>query len=363
MTMPRITFLVHGGADSIEAVRARGLTRDYTSDRLRILLREGSRADTARRWRADLRDHPPQLVYVVSTALPGSLLALERRLTRRIPYVLDTGDVIYEMARRSGVNAGWKLPALRLVEGLAQRGARAVVVRGTRHRDYLSGVRGLKRVAVLRDGYELGPPPSPVEVAALRDKLGLGGSFVVGVTGSLVYSPRLQICYGWDLVRALAQLRDVPVRGLVVGDGPGRPWLEREAAELGVADRVVFVGRVPHREVGLHLQLMDVAMSTQTDNLPGQVRTTAKLPEYMAASRFILASRVGEAELVLPEPMLVDYEGEVDSAYPGRIAERVRALVREPEALDARLTLPALAEELFSYDVLSAQFNELIESL
>jgi glycosyltransferase involved in cell wall biosynthesis len=362
MNTPRITLLVHGGHDSVEAVRARGLTQRYPAERVRILLREGSRRETARNWRADLREQPPELAYLINTALPGSLLAVEQGLTRRIPYVLDTGDVVFEMARSSGVNAGVKLPALWLTQELAQRRARAVVVRGSLHREHLER-RGLRRVALIRDGYTSSPPPAPEDVEPLRTRLGLSGFFVVGVMGSLVYSPRLRICYGWDLIRALAQLEDLPVRGLVIGDGPGRTWLEQEAEAHGVAERVVFAGRVPYREVGVYLRLLDVAISTQTNNLPGRVRTTGKLPEYMAAARFVLASRVGEAALVLPDEMLLDFEGEVDAAYPGRLANRIRSLVDSPSALDARLALPVVAEELFSYDVLSAQFNEFVAAL
>ena len=38
--------------------------------------------------------------------------------------------------------------------------------------------------------------------------------------------------------------------------------------------RLVFTGRVPYGELPAYLRLMDVALSTQTNNLPGQVRTT-----------------------------------------------------------------------------------------
>ena len=44
----------------------------------------------------------------------------------------------------------------------------------------------------------------------------------------------------------------------VVGDGPEQPELERCAAALGLGDRVRFVGRVPHRDVGLYLRAADV---------------------------------------------------------------------------------------------------------
>ena len=362
MNFPRLTFLVHGRSDSIEAVRARGLAQQYPPEKIRFLFRETTRAITAKLWREDLRAHPPELLYVLNTALPGVPLALEKKFLKKIPFLLDTGDVIYEMARASGINAGWRLPFLRVTETLAQRHARAIVVRGTRHREHLQ-TQGLRDVTVIRDGYVPAPPPAPANLAVLRKLLGLRDDFIVGVMGSLVFSPRLGICYGWDLVRALTELRDLPVRGLVIGDGPGRPWLENLAYKCGVKDRLIFAGRIPYTEVPTHLRLLDIALSTQTNNLPGQVRTTGKLPEYLAAERFILATRVGEAALVLPDAMLLDYAGAVDPTYPHRLAARIRTLIRDPQTLALRHQLPALAEKLFSYQTLSTQFNALLAAL
>jgi glycosyltransferase involved in cell wall biosynthesis len=316
----------------------------------------------ARTWWHELREWRPEVVYVLNTAMPGALLApLWSRASRR-PYVLDTGDVIHAMAVCSGRPAAWKRPALGVVEELAQRRASVIVVRGTRHQEHLKG-RGFPRVEVIRDGYVPATGAGADEVAALRARHGLGSGPVVGVLGSLAYSPRLRICYGWDLLEVLALLSDLPLRGLIVGDGDGREWLERRAAELGVRDRVLFTGRVPYPQVPAHLALMDFALSTQTNNLPGQVRTTGKLPEYMAVGRFILASRVGEAALLLPEIMLVDYQGEVDRGYPARLAGRIRMVLADPRHFEAARALPGIAEKYCSYGVLAGRFEEVIRSV
>ncbi len=362
MNFPRLAILVHGGPSSIEAVRATGLAMHWPEDRRLFLWRTDPRNRVPLAWWRALRQWTPEVVYVLNTAMPGALLApLWNRFNHK-PYAIDTGDVIHEMAVRSGVPARWKRPALGWFERLAQRQAAAIVVRGTRHREYLQG-RGYADVTVIRDGFRPAAPREPAAVPALREKLGLQGFWVLGVLGSLVYSPRLGLCYGWDLVEALVHLRDLPLRGLVVGDGSGRAWLEKRAEALGVLNRIVFTGRVPYEEVPLHLALMDFALSTQTNNLPGQVRTTGKLPEYMAAGRFILASRVGEAELLLPEIMLVNYDGEVDSEYPGRLATRIRRIILDPELLDARNLLPGLAQEHCSYPVLAGRFETVIRRI
>ena len=362
MNRPTVTFLVNGGFQSIESVRARGLARRLSPDRTHFLFREQGRLASLRRWHATLAEQRPDLLYVLNTALPGAALAVWWRKRHGTPYILDTGDAVYPMARRSGIQAGWRLPLLWLLEKSALRNAAAIVVRGTRHREYLLA-EGLSRVEVIRDGYAEQTQATAESVAALRQRLGLEGRFVVGVMGSLVFSPRLGLCYGWDLIHALARLKHLPITGLVIGDGSGRPWLEALAHRLGVHERLVFCGRIPYPEVPTYLRLLDVALSTQTNNLPGQVRTTGKLPEYMAAERFILASRVGEAALLLPDLMLLDYVGEADSGYPERLAERVLTLYHRPELLELRRTLPELARRECNYDVLSANLAGLIGKL
>ena len=359
MSAPRIAFLVHGGPDSIEAVRARGLSQNHPADKVHFLWRETARLATARAWHRQIKALSPDLLYVINTALPGAPLACWWQRWHGLPFVLDTGDVIYEMARHAGTSAAWKLPLLRWVESRAQRRAHTIVVRGTRHQEYLRA-NGHASVALIRDGYSPAKEIDAAKIQTLRTRLGLENKFVVGVLGSLVFSPRLEICYGWDLIQALAELRDTPLHGLIIGDGHGRAWLEAQARRLGVADRVTFCGRIPHAEVPAYLRLLDVALSTQTNNLPGQVRTTGKLAEYLAAERFILASRVGEAALLLPDSMLLDYVGTVDAEYPRKLAARLRQLWQNPVELEARHALRDVAEKNCAYAVLAKQFDAVV---
>ncbi len=361
MNALKVVFLVNGRADSIEAVRARGLARQLSAS-VHFLFREGSRPGSLWRWHRELNRLQPDLVYVLNTALPGALLAVWWKRVHGLPYLLDTGDAIYWMARLSGIKAGWRLPLIWLMEKVAQSQAATIIVRGTRHREYLLS-QGFPHVRVVRDGYAEQGSATPESVAALRRSLGLDGRFVVGVMGSLVFSPRLNLCYGWDLVQAMKQLRDLPVTGLVIGDGNGRAWLEAKAREAGVADRIVFCGRIPYAQVPTYLRLMDVALSTQTNNIPGQVRTTGKLPEYMAAERFILASRVGEAAILLPELMLLSYAGEVDPGYPSRLADRIRQLHDNPALSEIRHRLPTVAQRECNYETLSQTLEQVIRQL
>ncbi len=99
-------------------------------------------------------------------------------------------------------------------------------------------------------GTETGPDIGPAEA---REKLGLGSGPL------LLTAARLTAWKGVDhTLRALARLDGV--RLVVAGDGPEREALERLAGDLGLAERAVFVGRVPRREMGLYYQAADYTL-------------------------------------------------------------------------------------------------------
>ena len=60
---------------------------------------------------------------------------------------------------------------------------------------------------------------------------------------TVLFVGRLVAYKGVDVL--LRALQGLPVRAVIVGDGPCRAALESSAAELGVADRVTFAGQVP----------------------------------------------------------------------------------------------------------------------
>jgi len=357
--IPRTALLVHGGPQSVEAIRARGLTHGLPPERLLLLYREGTRQETLARWEKELSNWKPDLLYLLNTAMPGCALALKLRWIKGLPYLLDTGDVVYEMAQSAGTTPWWKIAALGLIEELTQTSAAGIIVRGSKHREHLLHC-GYQHVHLIRDGASPAPSPAPDEVAQLKKELGLTAPLVVGLMGSLTFSPTLKICYGWDLVEALAQLPEDQVQCVIIGDGNGRAWLEEKAKALGVWSRIRFCGRIPYEKVPLYLRVLDVALSTQTNNLAGQVRTTGKLPEYMAASCYILASRVGDAEVLLPTGMTLAYEGAVDAHYPARLAQRIKELRQHPEQLKERETLPAMAQRHCAYEVLAKEFKQVL---
>lgn len=132
------------------------------------------------------------------------------------------------------------------------------------------------------------------------------------------------------LIEAVAILADegLPVRGLLVGDGKERERLEARARELGVADRVVFTGRVAHDHVAALYGLIDVFVVPRTGDRVCRLVTPLKPYEAMAMERAVIVSGVEALkEMIIPGVTGLTFEPE-DSRDLARVA---RPLVRSPE--------------------------------
>ncbi|WP_341647610.1 TIGR04063 family PEP-CTERM/XrtA system glycosyltransferase [Thauera humireducens] len=140
--------------------------------------------------------------------------------------------------------------------------------------------------AVDANAFQFGAEPD----AALRSELGLDGCTVLGFAGSF---------YGYEgldqLVAATARLaaRDPIIRLLLVGGGVQEANLRRQTADLGIADRVIFTGRVPHSRVQKYYELIDVLAYPRLPIRLTELVTPLKPLEAMAQGRMFVASDVG----------------------------------------------------------------------
>jgi glycosyltransferase involved in cell wall biosynthesis len=193
-----------------------------------------------------------------------------------------------------------------------------------------------------------------VDASALKRRLGLDGQLVVGVVGYLSYSRELDMAPGWDLIEALHLLGDLPVSGLIVGDGPGLERLTRLAAGRGVLSRVAFTGRVPHHELAAYYSVLDVGLVTLSNDLDGKFTWTAKLPEYLACNVFPVMTDIDRSRSFVRRcGALLPFNGAKDPVYPARLAALIRELVEEPRLLQRRINGGAIASALMDFDVAS----------
>jgi glycosyltransferase involved in cell wall biosynthesis len=216
--------------------------------------------------------------------------ALGAALARRPLVVKLVADEAYERERRSGRFAG-TLEQFQAHEG----GLRIRMLRATRNaalrraRQILVPSAYLRAIAV---GWGLDPervtvvpnpapevPTHPTREEA-RDALAVDG-IALGTAGRLTAQKALG-----DALHALARVPAVEL--LVRGDGPERAALETRAVELGVADRVRFLGAGTREDVLALFRAVDVALLTSAwENLPHT------LLEALAAGTPVIATAVG----------------------------------------------------------------------
>jgi glycosyltransferase involved in cell wall biosynthesis len=182
--------------------------------------------------------------------------------------------------------------------------------------------------------------PLPRDGGKLRASLGIQpGEQVVGLVSSLVAHEGIG-----TLLEAVKLLGDqgVRVRALIVGEGPERTALQRQAAALGLD--AIFTGRVPAARVRDYHAVLDVFVVPRTPDRVCQLVTPLKPVEAMASGLPVVVSSVRAlAEIVR--------DGETGLLFPpldaAALADQLKQLLDNPEL---RRKLGASAREWVARD-------------
>ena len=147
------------------------------------------------------------------------------------------------------------------------------------------------RVTVIPNAVDIDAfEPGGIPDVELQARLGLQGAVVLGFIGSFYAYEGLDLLLA--ALPALLQQRP-EVRVLLVGGGPQEAALRAQARALGVADKVVFTGRVPHADVQRYYDLVDVLTYPRHSMRLTELVTPLKPLEAMAQGRLLVASDVG----------------------------------------------------------------------
>lgn len=198
------------------------------------------------------------------------------------------------------------------------------------------------KIRVLRNGVDLAQF-KPVDRVAARRAFAVTGPTLVSV-GALI--PRK----GHDLViRALGDLPDVSL--LIAGQGSERHNLENLAAQLGLTQRVRFVGQVAHEQLTPLYNAADVSVLASSSEGWANV-----LLEAMACGTPVAATNVsGTPEVVAaPEAGVL-----IEKRTPQAVASAIRRLLAAPPD---RARTRAYAEQ-FSWDATTAGQIELFRQI
>lgn len=192
----------------------------------------------------------------------------------------------------TGSEGSLKYRLTRMLETRAVRRADAVAVicEGLRADLVKRGIDPAK-IMVSPNGVDLelfGTPPA--RDGALAGELGLDGADVIGFIGSFYDYEGLDV-----LIEAMPQLvaQAPAVHLLLVGGGPMETVWRAMAEASPVADRIHFVGRVPHHEVERYYSLIDVLAYPRKAMRLTKLVTPLKPLEAMAQQRLVAASDIG----------------------------------------------------------------------
>jgi PEP-CTERM/exosortase A-associated glycosyltransferase len=250
-------------------------------------------AATARRIREIASEFQPDVIQAhspVLNALPA--LWVGRRLG--IPVVYEVRALWEDAAVDHGVTheGSLRYRASRALETFALRHVDAIttICEGLRAEIVSRGVAP-DRVTVIPNAVDADEFRNDADVdAALCKALGFDDKIVVGFAGSFYAYEGLDL-----LLEAFALLapRAPALRLLLVGGGPQEANLKALAAKLGVAERVVFTGRVPHADVPRYYGLIDLLAYPRRSMRLTEIVTPLKPLEAMAQGRMFVASDVG----------------------------------------------------------------------
>ena len=235
----------------------------------------------------------PQLIHAHSPVL-NALPALRVGRQLGIPVVYEVRAFWEDAAVDHGstTEGSLRYRLTRRLETHAMRRARHVftICEGLRSDIVARGIPAGKVTvipnAVDTSAFKAGAEPDN----ALKSRLGLDQRTVVGFIGSFYAYEGLDLLLSaWP---ALLQQRP-DLRLLLVGGGPQEAALKAQAQALGVADKVVFTGRVPHAEVQRYYDLVDVLAYPRHPMRLTELVTPLKPLEAMAQQRLLIASDVG----------------------------------------------------------------------
>jgi glycosyltransferase involved in cell wall biosynthesis len=188
--------------------------------------------------------------------------------------------------------------------------------------------------------------------------------FMSDGTLRIIYTGALTPTYELDVVlRAVAAIRDarpeLPVQATFYGRGDSQQALEALAAELGIADRVAFPGRIPIEDVPRAVADADIGVApTRLDPFTGMSLST-KVLEYAAMEKPVVASRLPTVQRYFAPGTLSVYE----PGDPKSLAELVLKLVDDPDERRSRVLETRARVEELSWTRQAAAYKTVVDRL
>jgi len=177
---------------------------------------------------------------------------------------------------------------------------------------------------------DLGRSVDSEDVRSIRTSLDLD-SFVIGFLGRFVRAKGIL-----TLIEATSKIQN-ELNILLLGRGPLKSEIVELAARLGISDRIRFVDTVPHNEVPLYLNCMDVMVLPSLTTPPYAPSFKEQfghvLIEAMSCEVPVIGSSSGEIPNVIGDAGLIFREGDAND-----LAEKLRMVMGDKGLRDELAT-------------------------
>jgi len=303
--------------------------------------------ETHLRYAATLTTGLRPAVLHAASNYANAVIALALRDATRLPVVYEVRGFWEDtwLSRHAGtrdLKLSDRYRLTRALETHCMRSADLVVTLGEAMRDEIleRGVDPDKVIIVPNGVSEEFLRPLPDDQGKLRRSLGIKpGEHVVGLVSSLVAHEGIGTLL--EAVKILGD-RGVRTRALIVGDGPERPALQRQAAALGID--AIFPGRVPMSRVRAYHAVLDAFVVPRTPDRVCQLVTPLKPVEAMASGLPVVVSGVRALSEIVNDKVTGLVSAPLD---PAALADALSGLLDNP---GLRAELGANAREWVARD-------------
>jgi glycosyltransferase involved in cell wall biosynthesis len=287
--------------------------------------------ETHLRYAARLTTELKPAVLHAASNYANAVIALALRDATRLPVVYEVRGFWEDtwLSRHAGtrdLKLSDRYLRTRALETYCMKSADLVVTLGEAMRDEIieRGVDPDNVIIVPNGVSEEFLRPLPDDQGKLKASLGIEpGEHVVGLVSSLVAHEGIG-----TLLEAVKMLNDrgVRTRALIVGDGPERPALQRQAAALGVD--AIFPGRVPMSQVRAYHAVLDAFVVPRTPDRVCQLVTPLKPVEAMASGLPVVVSGVKALSEIVHDKVTGLLSPPLDAAA---LADTLAELLDRPE--------------------------------
>ncbi len=219
------------------------------------------------RFIKELMNWHPDIIHSQSEF---STFIMARRIANRLQIpIIHTYHTIYEdYTHYFSPVKKWGKTMVSAFTNATLKHAHCVIAPSEKVKVLLTGYGIKSEIKVIPTGIDIEKFNIPVQKSSqerLKQTLGIFNDYKILIAvGRLAKEKNHE-----ELLNFIKQLNRSDVKLVIVGDGPNRTNLEAYAKELGICEQVIFVGMIPHNDIGGYYQIGDVFVSASNSETQG----------------------------------------------------------------------------------------------